>query len=666
MHSQDQTINHSPPLTHNPFMDRRNFLKASCITAAGIWGLHAFPGYAASLETRPNILWITCEDISPYLGSYGCPEAYTPNLDKMATEGIRYTQAYANAPVCAVARSALLTGMHSATLGTHGMRCRTQLPDSIPAYPKIFREAGYYCTNNQKTDYNSSFEGDASLWDESSGQAHWRNRDEDQPFFAVFNIVVTHESQLSQNRIDHYLANEDIPETPRIDPQDIELPPYHPDLPEIRQDWARLHDLITHMDEIVGLRLAELEEAGLDDDTIVFFYSDHGGMLSRSKRYIYNVGHQVPLIVRFPDKWKHLAGAEPGSISDRMVDFVDLPKTTLSLAGMAVPEQMQGHIFLGPDSEPAPSNVYLYRDRMAERPDLCRSTTDGRWYYIRNFMPHRPNGRDSRYGHTVQANWGAWEAHYEAGKCDPIQSQFFEPKPVVQFFDTENDPWHVKNLAAAPEHQERIQAMAAKLDQWMLENRDIGLIPEPLFYDLVGPDKPYKTLYEFGQSDNYPIEQALEAAKAASWGDPELIDDYLAHMEDASPIIRYWGAYGLFVLRSDAEQVQQALREMAINDPMGGNRVMAAQALGHCGDPDTAFSAIHQEADETELGYVFYQAINAFQYSHTDDRLTREDWQRFKDKTANTGGREDSFGYQYALRIIDDALALWPERRTVD
>jgi len=647
-------------------MDRRSFLKASGIAAASIWGLGTFQGHAATMKDRPNILWITCEDISPYLGSYGCAEAYTPNLDKLADEGIRYTQAYANAPVCAVARSALLTGMHSPTLGTHGMRCRTQLPDSIPAYPRIFREAGYYCTNNQKTDYNSSFEGDASLWDESSGQAHWRNRNEGQPFFAVFNIVETHESQLSQNRIDHYVASGAITETPRNDPDDIMLPPYHPDLPEIRQDWVRLHDLITRMDEIVGLRLAELDEAGLDEDTIVFFYADHGGMLARSKRYIYNVGHQVPLIIRFPEKWQHLPGVKPGNVSDRLVDFVDLPKTALSLAGMTVPEKMQGHIFLGPDIEPTPSNVYLYRDRMSERPDFCRSTTDGRWYYIRNFMPHRPNGRDSRYGHSVQANWRAWEAHYEAGKCDPVQSQFFEPKPVVQFFDTQSDPWHVKNLADAPELQERIREMETKLDQWMLANRDVGLIPEPLFYDLVGPDKQYKTLYEYGQSDAYPIERALDAAKSASWGDPDKLDEYLTYMVDASSIVRYWGAYGLFMLRSDTAQVQQALREMATNDSMSGNRIMAAQALGRCGDPDTAFKTIYQEIEKTELGYVFFQAINAFQYSHTDDQLTQEDWQHFKDRASNKGGREDSFGYEYALRIIDDALALWPERRTVD
>jgi len=233
-------------------------------------------GRAASAE-RPNILWITCEDISPYLGCYGCPEAYTPNLDQLASQGVRYTHAYANAPVCAVARSTLLTGMYATTIGTHQMRCRVQLPPMIPAYPRILRQAGYYCTNNRKKDYNSNYENDPSLWDESSGKAHYQNRRAGQPFFAVFNITVTHESQLSPERIKGYVARQQIPSRPRIDPQQIELPPYHPDLPAVRQDWARYDDLITLMDRMVGQRLRELEESGLAEETIVLFCSDHGG-----------------------------------------------------------------------------------------------------------------------------------------------------------------------------------------------------------------------------------------------------------------------------------------------------------------------------------------------------------------------------------------------------
>jgi N-sulfoglucosamine sulfohydrolase len=434
-------------------------------------------GCATPVE-KPNILWITCEDISPYLGCYGFEQAQTPNLDKLAANGIRYTRAYANAPVCGVARSTLLTGMYASTTGTHQMRTRTQLPPEIPAYPLILRENGYYCTNNSKTDYNSSYEYEKhSLWDETSDQAHWKNRPEGAPFFAVFNIGVTHEGQLCADCIAGYIERVQIPGKPRIDPGNIELPPYHPDLPEIRLDWARFHDLITLMDQMVGERLQEIEDAGLTGNTIVVFNSDHGGQLSRSKRYIYNVGTQVPLIIYLPEKWKHLATKQAGDTDNRLVSFIDFPKTFLSITGCKVPESMQGRVFLGSDMEEDPEFVHFIRDRMAERYDFSRAVTDGRYYFIRNFMPHRPRGRDTRYGYSVQANWVAWEEHFDTGKCNAVQSQFYQPKPVLQFFNTEADPWHVDNLALDPGLQERMKILSEELDRWMVWTRDLGLIP---------------------------------------------------------------------------------------------------------------------------------------------------------------------------------------------
>ncbi|MBN2450109.1 MAG: sulfatase-like hydrolase/transferase [Lentisphaeria bacterium] len=615
---------------------------------------------------RPNVLWLTCEDISPYLGCYGCGQARTPNLDRLAGQGIRYTRAYANAPVCAVARSTLLTGMYSSTIGTHQMRSKVQLPDAIPAYPKLFRQAGYYCTNNSKKDYNSNLERDPTLWDESSNKAHYRNRGDGQPFFAVFNIGVTHESQLDGKRIAAYIQKGQIPAAPRVNPADIELPPYHPDLPDIRQDWARLHDLITLMDSMVGERLEELEREGLADDTIVFFYSDHGGQLSRAKRYIYNVGTQVPFIIRVPEKWRRLAPTAPGSASDRLVSFVDFPKTVLSLAGIPIPDLMQGRVFLGPAAEPEPATVHFCRDRMGERYDFCRAVTDGRYTLIRNFMPHRPRGRDSRYGYTVQANWGAWEQHYEQGKCNAVQSQFYQPKPPIELFDTLNDPWHVNNLARNPEHRERLEHLQRDLEQWMIDTRDVGLIPEPLFYDLVGPDKPHRTLYEYAQSDRYPVQRLLTIAQQVSLGDPGHLAMCLELLADDNPIARHWGAYGLFLLHPDTTEVRQALGHMAAHDPMPANRTMAAQGLGRCGDPETAFLTIRRETLEPTHGYRLLFALNAFQYSHTDDRLTLEDWQAFAALRPPAKGMTDNSGFGYAQRIVKDAIDLWPERRRVD
>lgn len=615
---------------------------------------------------RPNILWITCEDISPYLGSYGCKEALTPNLDRLADQGIRYTHAYANAPVCAVARSTLLTGMYSPTIGTHQMRSYVQLPDTIPAYPKILREAGYYCTNNSKKDYNSNFADDTTLWDESSGKAHWKNRQGDQPFFAVFNITVTHESQLSPNRIAAYVSNQQIPAQPRVNPKDITLPPYHPDLPEIRQDWARLHDLITHMDALAGARLRELEEEAVADDTIVFFYSDHGGMLSRAKRYIYNVGTQVPLIVSFPKKWQHLAPASPGDTCDRLVSFIDLPKTLLALTGTTIPDRMQGRVFLGDNKEPAPESVHFFRDRMADCYDFSRAVTDGHFYLIRNFMPHRPRGRDTRYGFQVQANWRAWETHYEAGQCDATQSQFFKPKPSVEFFNTDTDPWHVENQANQSEYKERRAKLAKDLDDWMIETRDLGIVPEAMFVDLAGPGKPFKSLYDYGQSDQYPIAELLGIAKEAALADPGKLPDYLKMMQHRHPVARHYGAYALFLMRSSDSQVKKALRDMVAGDPMAANRIMAAQALGLCEDPDAAYEALHKEVRAAESGYVFLLALNAFRYAHLDDRLTLDDWKTFQNKRIPTRPGDDPNGQDYANRIIEDAIALWPRTRPAD
>ncbi len=640
-------------------MNRRDFLRNSLSAAAVV----ATARGAMAGQDRPNFLWLTCEDISPYLGCYGFAQAQTPHLDRLAAEGIRYTRAYACAPVCAVARSALLTGMYSSTIGTHHMRSHVLLPECIPAYPKVFRAAGYYCTNNSKKDYNSPFNNDPELWDESSGKAHYRNRRPGQPFFAVFNATVTHESQLDEKRIDEYVKRQDIPAAPRIDPASIELPPYHPDLPEMRQDWARLHDLITLMDRMVGEKLAELEASGEAENTIVFFYADHGGQLARSKRYLYNVGTQVPLIVRIPEKWRHLAPDLPGTAADRLVNFVDLPKTAISMAGLPVPERMQGNVFLGKDVEAPQRTVHIVRDRMSERPDFSRAVTDGRWHLIRNFMPHRPLGRDTRYGFDVQANWRAWEQHYDAGLCDPIQSQFFLPKPPVEFFDTLHDPWQVTNLADHPDYQEQRQLLEKDLDDWMVQTRDLGLVPEPMFFELTGPDKPFKTRYDYGQSDKYPVERLLVVAKQASMARTGSEEECLRFLQDNHPVARYWGAYGLFLVKNSDAEIRNALEAMAASDAMTANRIMAAQALGVCGKADQAFETLFKEAQDAKNGYAFLFAINALQYSGTDKGLTKENWTAFQNKCPAKKAEPDYQGYEFAERIIQDALTLWPERR---
>jgi len=289
--------------------------------------------HAASAAERPNILWLTCEDISPDLGCYGVEYAITPHLDQLASEGVRYTQAVGITGVCAVNRSCLITGMYSSSIGSHDMRSTTRLPESIRGFPEYLRRAGYYCTNNAKKDYN--FNESAATWDESSRQAHWKNRKANQPFFAVFNYTGSHESQIWDGH--HARHATKLSEAERHDPAKAPIPPYHPDTPRVRRDWANYHDNITALDQWVAAHLAALEEAGLADETIVFFFSDHGAGMPGVKKWVWDGGLRVPLIVRFPAKYRSWSPAEAGAATDRLVSFVDFAPTMLSLAGVEIP-----------------------------------------------------------------------------------------------------------------------------------------------------------------------------------------------------------------------------------------------------------------------------------------------------------------------------------------
>ncbi len=627
-------------------------LLAVALLLAATTTMAAAPNDAvAPAAERPNVLWITCEDISPFLGCYGDSRAMTPNLDRLASQGIRYTQAYANAPVCAVARCTIAFGMYSTTLGTHQMRTRERVPERFRLLPEYLRQAGYFCTNCSKTDYNI-VRSYTAPWDECSRKAHWRHRGTGQPFFSVFNFTITHESQLSPKAIARHVAAGNIPPEPRLDPARIPLPPYHPDVPEIRYDWVRFYDLITAMDRQVGEVLEQLEADGLADDTIVFFYSDHGGMLAGAKRYNYNRGTRVPLIVRFPEKWQHLAPAPPGSTVDRLVSFVDLAPTVLSLVGQPIPKHMQGHAFLGPKATNPPKYVYFFRDRMAERYDFVRAVTDGRYRYIRNFLPERPRGRDTRYGFTVQRNWNAWLAAYEQGRCNKAQSAFWEPKPVEELYDLEADPWEVRNLAGDPKYADTLQRLRGELFRWMIDSRDLGLLPEPMFDHCTGEGTPYETLYDYGQSDAYPVEQLLRLADCASRCDSEAVPEFLAALDAPHPAARYWGLVGLRLHHQQAAVAKQRAEQL-LHDRWATVRIAAAQLIARLGNPDAAFRVLQAELEKPHK-YAVLAALNALENEHLADRVTAGQWQSLAKKLHKD--RSGGYGFQYSLRIVDKYL----------
>ena len=288
-----------------------------------------------SRPERPNILWLSSEDNGPHLGAYGDTFASTPNLDRLAARGIVYRNAWSNAPVCAPARTTIISGLYPTSTGSQHMRSQVRLPAGFRFFPQLLRAAGYYATNNAKEDYN--LEKPGQVWDDSSRQAHWRNRAPGQPFFAVFNFTVTHESQIRRR-----------PHTPVHSASEVPLPAYHPDTPEVRRDWAQYYDKMAEMDAMAGERLRELEQAGLADSTIIFYWGDHGIGLPRGKRTALDTGLRVPLIVSIPERFQHLAPGLPrGSGTDRLVGFIDFAPTMLSLAGVEVPQHYQGSAFLG-------------------------------------------------------------------------------------------------------------------------------------------------------------------------------------------------------------------------------------------------------------------------------------------------------------------------------
>ena len=470
-------------------MLRRDFLKASAMAAAGLLtaaeGGRPAPAASQRKERRPNILWITCEDLSPRLGCYGDRTVPTPNIDRLAGEGVLYTNAFATTGVCAPNRHALITGMYPTSTYALQMRnhSRTGALDEIkdpgarafvmarPLYEAVppvevrclteyLRLAGYYCSNNVKQDYQ--FLAPVTVWDESSRQAHWRNRGRGQPFFAVFNYTVTHESGVfGEGR------------SPKVvDPGNVALPPYYPDTPIIRGDVAKHYDNIAVLDTQVGELVGQLKEDGLLNETIIFFFSDHGDGLPRSKRWVYDSGTRVPLIVRHPDK----KGA--GTASDRLVSFVDFGPTVLSLAGVKVPAHVHGISFLGDQAGEPRKYVYFHRDRNGENLETIRAIRDKRFRYVRNFRPDEPYIKPLAY-RDRQAIMQELNRAIEQGALTKDQWQFSaRSKPLEEFYDTQADTFEICNLVSDSRHFAKMSEMRSALNAWIAKCNDPLDMPE--------------------------------------------------------------------------------------------------------------------------------------------------------------------------------------------
>lgn len=575
-------------------MDRRAFI-SQAVGAASLM---------AAGSKRPNILWVSCEDSSPQLGCYGDRHAITPNLDAFAQESVRYTCAHTVAGVCAPSRSGIITGMYPTSLGSQYMRCSVALPDFVKCFPEYLRNAGYYCTNNAKTDYN--FPVPPKAWDENGRQAHWKNRKPDQPFFAVFNIETTHESQPRKRGADYDALIKRLTPAQRQDPAKLDLPPYYPDTPESRRDWANVYELITAMDYQFADRLKEIQDAGLANDTIVFFWGDHGVGLPRAKRWLYESSTYAPLIIRIPEQFRMNGQGKPGSVDSQLVSFIDLAPSVLNLAGVAVPGHMQGQAFLGANLKPPREYVFGARDRMDETYDSVRMVRDKRYRYLRNYHPHLPYAQPLAY--MEQGNIMKELRRAERDGTLPAAARLFmgPTKPVEELYDVESDPHELKNLASSPEHRKDLERLRKAQAAWALETRDVGLLPEP---EVEARGKQAGSRYAILRGPGSEkfiagLRRLLDAVNRDN--DPKLIQSSLSHPDAA---IRYWAVVGISKTVEAAKASKEALLKAA-SDTSPTVRIAALGAIAlHLGD-ETAIPKLAAELRDVNP-FIRLQAARA-------------------------------------------------------
>ena len=560
---------------------------------------------AQAAKKLPNILWITSEDNGPHLGCYGDAYATTPNLDRLSKKGLRYTKASSTAPVCAPARTTIISGIYPPATGSEHMRSMTHLPKKFKMYPAYLRELGYYCTNNSKEDYN--LREDGKVWDESSRNAHWKNRPEGKPFFSIFNLTISHESQI-RNRIS--------PSNKIHDPNKARIPAYHPDTPEVRKDWAQYYDRITMMDKLVGNTLKEIKDAGLAEDTIIFYYGDHGSGMPRNKRWPYFSGLNVPFIVHVPEKYKHLAPTDykAGGTSDRLIGFIDLAPTVLSIANIKPPSHLQGHAFMGKHIDKSPEYSYGFRGRMDERYDMVRTVFDGRYIYIRNYMPHKIYGQFISYMFKTPTT-RIWHEMHKSGKLNDAQSKFWQTKPAEELYDLNNDRDEIINLAKSKEHEDIIKSLRRAHVKWVKDVRDIGFLPEAEVHSRSKKDSPYEMGHD---SNRYDLDNIFQAANIATRLGKKNTEKLQKLMDSNDSAVRYWGAMGYLIRGKSGLRKGRKFLVNALKDESPSVRIIAAESLGRYGnkkESKLAADLLIKYADPEENGIsISMLSLNAIDY----------------------------------------------------
>jgi arylsulfatase A-like enzyme len=554
----------------------------------------------AQRAERPNILWLSCEDNNVnWVSCYGNPQATTPHIDRLAQEGFQYMHCYASAPVCAPQRSTWITGINAVSMGTHPMRSRYPIPhDRIKYYPDFLKANGYYVGNCTKTDYNIGGRDDKDCWD-NPGKVDWQALKQNQPFFQIINSTASHESK----------AFGDVYHT-KHDPKNTKLRKYHPDVPGMRENYAHYHDAMERMDAEIGASLAKLEEMGLAENTIVIHNSDHGGVLPRSKRYIFASGIHCPLIIRIPEKFKYLWPADkPGMKIDRLVSFVDMPKTWLSITGSQVPSYMQGTTFLGPQTEPEQDYHFAFRGRMDERNENARTVCNKRFLYIRNYMPYVPWMQHLNYLWTMEATQ-VWEKYVKSGKASEVEARFFQPKMwTEELYDLSKDPDNINNLIKNPEYAPVAAKMRTALRDWQFQIHDTALLPEAEMSRRAAENET--TIYDMVRDPKlYNLPAILDAANLALEEKKENLSALRQLLQNQDCGLRYWGIVGCFLL-NEANAGRQCL-----DDDSHEVRAMAAWLSIRNGHKEEGYMCLENLIREES--YALLKVLNILDWMGDD------------------------------------------------
>ncbi|MGI8636255.1 MAG: sulfatase family protein [Segetibacter sp.] len=518
-------------------------------------------------QNKPNILWVTIEDTSPqFIGCYGNKDARTPVIDKLAKEGVRFTNAFSTGTVCSPSRCTIITGVRSYKMGTGNHRSNYPIPAFIHGFPYYLQQAGYYTTNNVKTDYNiahpAEFTKDA--WNESSAKAGWWNRKQGQPFFAVFNFMDSHQSRTMTDSYDKYVKEviDELPVADRIGDNDFEVPPFYRNSPEMRKQLARVYNALKLTDNKIGKLLKRLSDDHLTDSTIIFFYGDHGEGIPRGKTNGINLGYRVPFAIWFPPMYKNLSPWGTGVVTDEMVDFEDLAPTIISMAGGIQPDYLKGRTLIGNKRSKPVDHLMLSSDRSDNGIDMIRSITNGRYVYSRNYLPFMPEARYIRYmeiGDIKQQ----MRKDFGDDKLNSLQKSLFEPRPAEFLYDIENDQWETTNLVDNPATKEVLEKMRKLLDEEILQSRDVMFLPE---YE-IGLISKTTTPYEYRLNETkYPLKQIYNAASLSGKRGKDIAAQQIKLLMSTDKIIRYWAITGLrsqsaLVLKPYQAQIIKAMQD---------------------------------------------------------------------------------------------------------